>query len=311
MPIRTLTYYRTQWLEQDDNYPTLESVVRAVLKKAPNVNDSAITRSNGQIMEVRHRTLGTQGPVLVHFAAHVPGAEGSLVPAVGAVSSGPLETIAPPKNKNFLDGALVVLVTGDHCLLCTAGLTPAAFRFYVFSMIKKLGLPKKASRFNLAAVANREKISEIIESGVECVGLNGTLDSLLHASDSTKASLGKKVKTSLSKAVAALISQDQDLGKLIREDHSNINTRLVVSFKRRAHGHLDQESFDDAARHIAEEEEPGIYIKLRSGTVIDADRMKLSRKVEIPNHGSTIDHSAAWNELKGFYQELTKDSLLT
>ena len=240
MPIRTLTYYRTQWLEQDDKYPTLEFVARAVLRKAPNVNDSAVSRSNGQVMEIRHRTANANGPVLIHFASHTPGAEGSLVPAAGAAASGPLETIAPPKNKNFLEGALAALITDDHCLLCTAGLTHAALRFYIFSMIKSLELPKKAARFNLAAVANRDKISEIIDSGVKCVGTQWDARQPASCRGSIQSKRGTKVKEALSKAVATLISQDQDLSKLIKEDHSNINTRLTVSFKKRAHGHLSQ-----------------------------------------------------------------------
>lgn len=232
-----------------------------------------------------------------------------MVPQVTGKSSAPLETLAPPRNKNFLEGAVAVLITGDHCLMCTAGLSAAALRFFVFTLVKAKGLPKQATRFKFAPVANRDKISEVIESGVAEVGLSATLDELLHAR-STQSSLSARTKALVKDAATAMFQKDFDLAKLMKEDLSNINARLVVGFRKRSKGYLDQESFDEAAKHVAEEEEPGVYIKLRSGTIIDADRMKLTRRVDIANYGSTIDYKEAWQQLTAFYEELKLDKLI-
>lgn len=311
MPDKTLSYYRTQWFKEVPGYDHLESVVREIIRKAPHVDDSAVTRNNGVVIELRHKQVAAETPVLLFCVSHKPGAEGSLVPAAAPKAAGPLETMAPPKNKNFVEGSVAALITGNHCLLCTAGLSQAALRYYLFMMIKEKGLPEEARRFNLAPVANRDKISEIIETGVAAVGLSATLDSLLHAGeDAPVLSLSEKAKRTVSEAVTTILGKDFDLKTLMKEDLSNINTKLVISLKKRGHGVIDQESFDEAAKQVAEEEEPGVYIRLRSGTIIDADKMKLTRRVDIDNHGSTLDYKAAWKELITFYGELKKDKLI-
>lgn len=305
-----MSYYRTQWFEEIPGHDHLESVVREVLRKAPGVEESAVTRSDGLVIELRHRKANKDAPVLLYCASHMPGAEGSVVPAATPQPVGPLETLPPPKNKNFLEGSVAALITGDHCLLCTAGLSQAKLRYYIFQMVTHLGLPKEARRFNLAPVANRDKISEIIDTGVAEVGLSATMDDLLHAGQQPADSLSARTKALLKDTAAAIFSKDYDLKRLLKEDLSNINTRLVVSFRKRGKGFIDQESFDEAAKHVAEEEEPGIYIKLRSGTIIDAERMKISRRVDIANHGNTIDCKEAWQQLTDFYAELKKDKLI-
>lgn len=313
MPQRTLTYFRTQWLDGAiPGYPNLESVVREVLRKAATVPATRITKKDGVVLEIRTRRYVVGKPVFIHIASHMPGAEGSIVPEASAEPSAPLETLAPPKNKNFLEGALAALITGDHCLLCTAGLTAAALRYYIYSMVRKTGLPSQALAFKLAPVANRKKVLEIVESGVAEIGLSGTMDELGHIPVAPR-DRGRieKAKMKLRESIVTLLGKDQDVAKLLTQDGSNVNAKLVVKFSKRGQGSLDQESFDEAAKQAVDEEDPGVYIRLRSGTIIDASNVKLTRRAEVRSFGNTIDHSDAWDELQKFYLSLQGDKFLT
>jgi len=134
----------------------------------PSASSSVITRADGSVMQTRHRNIERNGRVLLHGVAYTPDAEGSIVPrAVGARPAAPLATTPPPDDSDFLNGALMVLVSGDDCLLCSDGLQIGAFRHYVHQLSRTAGFPPATQRFDFTAVANRDNIKELIESGVQ------------------------------------------------------------------------------------------------------------------------------------------------
>jgi hypothetical protein len=174
---------------------------------------------------------------------------------------------------------------------------------------RALAMPNEAQRVDLAAVANRERMNEIIKAGVHEIGLNATLDELeqgMAAADTW----GGKAKGQLLELLQTFLTKDPDVGDLLGRDLSNMNAKLALSFRKNAAGFVDQEAFDNAAEHVIDEGEPGIYIKLRSGTIINDEKIKLSKFADIDNFGNTIDHQQAWAELEAYYAELINDRFL-
>lgn len=311
MAKRTLTYWRTNWLGGEvPGYPNLETVLRSLLQAFPSVGASAVHRGDGSIVEIRHRRAVEGQPVLLHCAMHEPGAEGSVVPRTNTEQQmAPLQTISAPEGSEFLGGALIALVSGNHCLICAHTLTIAALRYFLQQLVIRRGLPPQAQRFDFDAVANRDKLNEIIKSGVSEVGLLTTLDEF-EAGDQAP-TLVERAKAQMAETFATLFGQDYTIDDLLGQDLANLNARLTIKFDKRKHGFIDQEAFDEAARHIIEEEDPGIYIKLRSGSRIDHQNIKLSKKVNIDSHGSTIDYAQAWVKLEEYYSELIAAGYIT
>jgi hypothetical protein len=225
-----------------------------------------------------------------------------VVPHVHRGAEAPLRTIPPPDDADFLTGALMALIVGDHCLLCSDGLTSGALRAYIQQLVIRRNLPREAHRLDLAAVANRERLQEIINSGVQEIGLRATLDEL--DDEIRPGGLVSRMKAELKEAILTLIARDAEVGELLERDYGNINAKLVVSLLQRKHGRITQEDFDRTAQEAAQDEDPSLYIKLRSGSRIDANNIKLSKRADINSAGSTIDHGDAWLKLEEFYAEL-------
>lgn len=308
VPRRTLTYWRTQWLGgAAPGYHHLEAVCRGLLNALPSPADSRVARSEG-VIEVRRRRVLEDAPVLLHCAAYTPGAEGSVVPHNGQEATVPLRTIPPPKDADFLNGALMALIKDNHCLLCSDGLSAAALRFYLQQLAIRCHLPPQTRQLDLVAVANREKIEEIIKSGVQEVGLSATLDELDVETTQEPETLVEHIKAEVKEATMTLIGSEARVGKLLAKDFSNINAKLIISFNQRKHGTVTQEVFDRVALDAANEEDKNLYIKLRSGSRIEYENMKLTKRVDINMVGTTIDHNETWERLEEFYAELVAEN---
>lgn len=312
MAKRTLTYWRARWLGGEvPGYPNLEVVLRAIFEAFPTVGASAVQRADGRVVEIRHRRAAERQPLLLHCSTHEPGAQGSVVPHTRLEHpAAPLRTIPPPDGADFLTGALIALVSGDHCLICSDGPTIASLRYYLQQLVIRRGLPPAAQRLDFAAVANREMLNEIIHSGVSEIGLSTTLDELDPAQHPDH-TLIDRAKARAAEALATLFEREYNLEELIGQDHANINAKLTIRLNSRKHGFIDQHAFDDTAQHVIEEEEPGIYIKLRSGSRIDHQNVKLSKRVEIDSDGTTISHVQTWNHLEEYYAELVAAGYIT
>jgi hypothetical protein len=242
--------------------------------------------------------------------AFTPDAEGSIVPrAAAARPAAPLATTPPPNGTDFLDGALMVLVSGDDCLLCSAGLQIGALRYYVQQLCKKAGFPEQTQRCEFIAVANRDNIKELIESGVQEVGLNTTLDELdIQLTERT--TYAKKLRGELGDVMRALFASEPAAAQLIDEDSANINAKFVISFNKRRSGRVTQEQFDQVVEAVADQEDPGIYIKLRSGGRITQDSIKVTERFQFEATGTTIDHKEAWDALAEMHERLSASGLM-
>jgi len=86
----------------------------------------------------------------------------------------------------------------------------------------------------------------------------------------------------------ALFRTEPGIGEFIDQDGANINAKFVISFNKRRAGRVTQEQFDHVAEGVAEQDDPGIYIKLRSGGRITQDSIKVSERFEFEATGTTM-----------------------
>jgi hypothetical protein len=305
MKRKSLTYWRAQWLGNPvAEYPDLQALLKAILQRSPSISQTRIARADGSIVEVRNRNFEREEVSFLHCVTYKPGAEGTVVPKLAERAvEGPLATVSAPEDTDFLGEALMALVVGDHCLVCCDGMTVGQLRYYIQQMVTKLTLPNDCKRLELAAVANREKLEEIVRTGVREIGLSATLDEL-DQNTIDGVSVVERAKRGVLELVSSIFATDDNVQEIVEADLSNVNARLVVSFDSRRGGDVTQEQFDRAAYNITEENDHNFYIRLRSGGRIDAESMKLASKVELNELGSTVDHGDAWLKLEDFHSQL-------
>lgn len=311
MKQRTLSYWRTSWLGDSQGRPTLEALVREALAYGVSVHGSRIERADGSVLEVRHRRTVDEQPVFVHIVSFVPGAEGSVVPIVaGNVDTGPLATVAPPNDANFLGGSMVAMVTGNHCIFCAENLNINTLRLYLQNMSRRIGRPSKDEQFEFVAVPDREVIKALEAQDVVSIGLDVTLDEY-DPNGQLLESETQSIKQRLIATIRDFFERDEEIRQLRELDLSNVNAKIALTIDGRYKSGLSQVDFDKSARQIIDEVEPGFYIRTRSGTKITHNSMKISKTVDIAIANETIDHVSAWLRMEEFHAELTASGYLS
>jgi hypothetical protein len=304
MKQRTLTYWRTNWIGDNAQASTLESIVRASLTSCPAVSSSAIERADGSIIEIRHRRAALGQPIFLHLVSYMPGAEGSVVPNVpNDADFGALSTVPPPNNSNFLGSSLVAMLVGNHCLFCAEGSNISTLRLYFQNIFRRGGRPSRDEQFDFVPVPDREVLQALQAQDVMTIGLDVTLDEY-----DTNHQIIESDTFSIKQNIIAIFrdffERDENIRQIRSMDLSNVNAKVSLSIDGRHRGGVSQLEFDEDARTIMNDLEPGFYIKTRNGTRITHNSMKISRIVEIAVQNETIDHASAWLRMEEFHAEL-------
>lgn len=304
MKLRTFTYWRTNWINGEAKSPSLEEIVSDILQRKSSVVDSSIKRPDGSVLEVRHRNFNQDGAIFLHLAGYQPGAEGSVVPNVtGGADQGALASVPPPNNANFLGASMVAMIAGNHCLFCSEGATIGTLRYYIQSMSRQIKRPSSDEQFELVPVPNRNVIKQLEAKDVISIGLDVTLDEYDN-NESIIETETRSLKQQIIGAVRDVFEKDENIRILREKDLSNVNAKVSLNIDRRKKGGISQSEFDTSARDIMDDLEPGFYLKLKGGTKITHQSMKISKSLPIPNVHEALDHNAAWLVMEEFYTEL-------
>jgi hypothetical protein len=304
MKQRTLTYWRTSWVGDAGQRPTLESMVRNILATCSTVAGSAFERADNSKIEIRHqKSLETQ-PIFLHMVGYMPGAEGSVVPNVADDADfGPLSSVPPPTNSNFLGGSMALMVIGNDCIFCAENMNINTFRLYLQSISRRLGRPSSEEQFEFVPVPDRDIIKQLDAQDVVSIGLDVTLDEYdtnMNLVESETFTL----KQRLLAAIRDFFEKDDQIRQLRDMDLSNVNARISLKLDGRYRSGMNQLDFDRSAREILNDLEPGFYIKTRNGSKISHDSLRLSKSIEVAVANETIDHTSAWLRMEEFHAEL-------
>lgn len=304
MKSRTLTYWRTNWINGDAKSSTLGEIANDILTKKPSVADSSIKRPDGSILEIRHRNFNQDGATFLHLVSYQPGAEGSVVPNVKiGENQGELASVPPPNDANFLGSSMVAMIVGNHCIFCADSATIGTLRYYIQSMSRQIGRPSSDEQFELIAVPNKEVLRDLEARDVDSIGLDVTLDEYDN-NHSIIESETLTIKQRIIGAIRDVFEKDESINSLREMDLSNVNAKISLNLDRRRKSGISQTDFDLNAREIMDDLEPGFYLKLKGGTKITHQSMKISKNVSISNAHEAMDHNSAWLVMEEFYTEL-------
>lgn len=244
----------------------------------------------------------------MHIAAYTPGEHASVVPRLRGVRVGEIGTAPPPENCEFMDGDIMVLVAGNHVLLCATNLHEKRAERYMSGIIEAAGLDRMASNFCLGRKANVDKIKLIQAQGVKAVNLNvdlfdATLD---HVERNT---IKKRVGGALMDEIKAFIFKDKTQEEIGNAE--NLSAKITVTYdSRKKGGGLGRQGVHDLASQMLADEEESFSIVTKLGEKINGSEISLRKTVSLPKHAKSVYCSDAWRELETYFYELKAGGLL-
>lgn len=320
--LRKLHYRRAAWDPQTDKQEannTLEEYLKLSHKDSVIAKDLIFPFGNDEIA-CADRLTNSDG-FFLHLATYSPGGDTSTI---DKESSLPLRKILPasaPEGKDYLRGDIFVLVKDNHVLLCPSGAREnVAIKYFIF-ILEKLNKKYSAASFNLAIIANVDKLKMIKSEGVREVILNS---SVYEASKQFIDQDNLKLSGLLSNVVGdikRIFSEDKDL-KNIQEDE-NINVSLSIRFdgkeaqkkhKNPAFGSIGLKRLTATSKKILDDvddfNDGKFEIVTCNNHTITAEETRVSEDYKIDIYGKSISRDGAWSALKIYYDKLKGNGIL-
>jgi len=298
---KTLSYRRAQFLSPEAER-ALEDYLSEAKSKTPDL--AKFIHENGFVLEERHHLFDPKVGHFLHIVAFTPGEKASIVPHL----PGALATTSPPKQSDFLDGDIMVLIAGNHAIICSNGLHEKKVEQFLDKYFEAAGLDRVARCFNLTKVANINKVKMIEAQGVKEITLSSSLfDVSMQHNERTTVS--KRLSGAFWDEVKALVLKDDGTSEI--EESENLTAHLVLSYDgRKKEISVGRKRLEDISKKVVEEDEEGFSIVTVSGETLRGSDIALRKFTKIQKHGKSVLHSHAWTELEAYYRELYYNGLL-
>lgn len=300
---RRAIYQRPQSQRAPRTPATLEDNIHAAHSKITTSVRRIVVFEGGFTLQMRYARKRRNGGTLLHLAAYTEREPTSIVPgARGSTDDAPLSTAPPPDGAEYMDGDLLLLVSGNDVVVCANSLHEHKFEQYCASVFNEAELDPTASMFELAPVANANKIDIIENEGVKAITLDATMFAA-SANNVSRRSIRRTLDSGMLEVFRALFGKDAEFDEIRSKE--NLSAQLVVKFdSRRKGGELGQERIAQLAKRLIDEPSGGFRIQTRGNTTLGHDEIVLQKAVSIRAQGKTVQRDAAFAELAIYMEEL-------
>ena len=303
---RSLIYRRAEWFGNIPPQASFEWCLREALHKLPYIVDNRITREDGVTAEVRHYDVQQNG-VYLHVAAYTPHEDMSVVPMADRVPQADLNATPAPEGTEFMDGDLMLKVTGNNVVLCPSGLREGFVGQYFRLLFQQAQMENWTEDFDLLKIANVDKVEQIEREGVKAIRLDVGLYE--EGVEEIRRTMRRSLNDELRDWLLSMFMDDPDLQQLRQEE--NLNARLLITWDgRRGGGQIGLRRLAEMSTQLVGEEEEGYTVETRSGATIRAQELNLRKKVVLQAFGKTVNHQNAWREIKRYFDELEENGAL-
>jgi hypothetical protein len=305
---KTLLYLRAKFAS--DEAKSLGHYLNAAHKKTPNIEQRKFIIDDQEVTGCHFRRI-KNGKHYLHIAVSTPGESTSLVPKSTGVKEVDLETFPPPEGKDFMDGDLMLLVDGNHVLFCSTGAHIKKARQYMKAIFDHTSQPDESMVFDLAKVADVDKINLIRESGVKSLRLGaGLYKATLDHEERRVASVRKKVLTAVWSEVEDLFADDEELKKY--KDEENLTAEVIIKFDRRLKGgKYGKQRMEALAEKVLDgDDDEGFKIETFGGETISSAAITLRKQVQIVKKGKSVAYNNTWRAMNEYLAELRTNGLL-
>lgn len=300
---RRAIHHRPQGRRPPRASATLEDNIQAAHSKITTSARRLVVFEGGFTLQMRYARQRRNVGTLLHLAAYTEREPTSIVPGVrGSTDDAPLSTAPPPAGAEYMDGDLLLLVSGNDVVFCANSLHERKFEQYCASVFNEAELDPTAAMFELSPVANANKLEIIENEGVKAITLDATLFAA-SADNVSRRSIRRTLNSGMLEIFRALFGQDAELDEIRSKD--NLSAQLVIKFdSRRQGGELGQERIAGLAKRLIDEPNDGFRIQTKENTTFGHDEITLQKAVVIRAEGKTVQRDAAFAELGAYMEEL-------
>jgi hypothetical protein len=300
---RTLYYRRVAWFK-----PGNQNLQAFVDRAHQQLNSTALRTfdyHDGELQGINCRT--SNGHTLVHVTYYVPKQPTSLVPDPSSQSASETVERNPPPRHSFMEGDVFLLIRNNDVILCSSGAREGAAKRYLAEMLAKCNIDETVE---LEQVANVDKVALIRQEGVKRIRLGASVfkasyDYLQRKTKKTEW-MGKTAEEFMRIFGGNAL---ENLDELKAYDH--LRVKLEVSFDdRKKDGHLAAESLTTAACSMLDSDDEGFVIETKGGKKLSSEDIKVSKKVDLNDHGNSVSCEHAWAEMNEYYDELNDNAVL-
>jgi len=306
---RKLIYRRAAWINDDFTIP-----LQVYVEKAHTVLDTIEKRTfqHGpmEMQGLRFKQIENTG-IFLHVASYFPKAPTSIVPDPSPSHHADVNTSAPPKGNNYMEGDIMFLVSGNDLILCPCGVRENIAREYLRNVLKKVGFETESMSFGLEKVANCDKVKLLKSEGVKSISLGASLyDASIDYLE--RKTIKSKILSGVVDNLQALFQNDNDIDLRSLHDKENLTVRLEISFdQRKKGGAIGRRRIERTAdKLVHDREDEGFTIETFSGKKVTAKEINLSQRVNLEPLGKSVMVNDAWAKIKDYFLELKQNGML-
>jgi len=306
MTEKQLRYSRAHWRVEGVSV-TLEYCLTSAHEELTTTEDRTFAYNAMEMQGVDYKVEKGVG-LFVQLSLYTPGQATSLVSAPAPNPRGITDTEEPPKGKNFMDGDLFFLISGNNVISCRVGASESVIQAFISKMLLNSSHKALFDAFSMEKILNYDKVKLLKTEGVKKIYMRGSLY------EASLSRLEKKVKSAMLSVIPQglleIFGDDNEL-KTIHADE-NVNVHVTLSWdKRKKGGSIGQERLEKVAERLINEHEPdGFIIETLKGKTLTADEMRISKTIRLVPRGKSVDCGAVWQEISNYYQELGGSGML-
>lgn len=310
MVYKTLYYLRAK---QDHQPVNLESIVHNARETLPHVADTEIALASDDILRIQHYQPSSQGSdgALLHIVRYVPGEKAPTLQPLVQEPEDHESVQEAPDGFEFKDGDSFLLISTNHILFASHGISLQKSELYLKKMLEKAGIDETLRSFDLRPASDLDKLALLQTSGVRSVSL-GASAYQVSIPQVGRNSWMSRVFGGLADEVKALASVDETNASQKALEDMLVNVELRLDGNNRAEV-AAQDLIVQIAESVLDDDDSPIsefVIHTRSGEKITPETVRLQTRVAVARQDRSVNHQSVWSGMKQYLDEIRSGNLL-
>lgn len=304
---KTLEYRRARFLDDGQN---LEKLVRQAWGMYETQADRTITvggdRSTTGLRCYDFRAVG----FAVHCGRYIDGQGVGTIPTAPAAEVDIGEQ-APLPGENFLNSDLMAIFKDNHVICMNCGRNGGSLRIFFQQLFRKAGFDDASRQFELARIANPDKVAIIQARGVKRFDLE------MDIADATAAVLingaapvgawGSMV-SGISGALQAITGRDKTVEQIRQAEKGSVKLSINIP---KGDLNVAKHGLAQLSEEIVEDEEAEDYvIHLFGGETIKLKEVSVRTQVQLEAAANSVSVYQAWEAMQAYMVELGENGQL-
>lgn len=304
---RTLFYRRAVWNEKTSM--NLEEHLKKVHRKLTSTSLRTFKYHEFEIqcLKVENKPAG----MFFHVASYIPEQPASLVPAASSSESVDTETQMPPAKRNYMEGDIFFMVSGNDLILLPSGARESIALAYISLSLGSGGTDINL-KYDIEAIADINKVKMIQNEGVKKIALNTSIydATLKHEEMKSHRHTSKSFYDGAAQFIFKLFKEDHNIEDM--KEMENLSVRIELSYNSRKKGFdVGSDYLQNTAKElIKDEDSEGFSIITNKGNKLDENQIRISSKMKFKTYGKSIYRKEAFDFMQQYLKDLKDKGVL-